>query len=508
MVAMARALQHRLGQSSRRPVRVCGTGSARSPRPRTGSARSAGPARRSARRSVRHPADAVPLARLPLGLGRPLLRPREVERVVGPRPRGRAARRLHPGGRPGGRGVRRPRQVDASRSPATRGCRPRTGRARRPRPPAPRCCTWRSGPTRPTSPRDERGRGSSSPGGGERRRRRSATSRRPAAASSTEGVNHTACTMLRPPVLDRPAHVRAEQRGAGARDVGLDVGGVDGAQVAVAHQVEPADPVGLRGVALAAGHVGAGDDGSDRLVVRQEVAAVLRLGRSGDATAVGDGDEAAATDEEGAVEGVAGSGEPASSVHPASASARQAARRTATPSPAVRHGVPSVHSLSSAAIVPPSSYAASRSALAHLAEHLEHRGGPPPGQSADDGLHRPHRPGGVVATVHPQPERAPAPGPAGRRPVVGQGPAGLEEDRVEEVLERPRHVAEVGRRAEQVAVGGQHVLGGGRQGLPLDDLDTGDRVVPRRRPAPRRSALRTRGVGEWWTTSRRAMGRG
>ena len=61
-------------------------------------------------------------------------------------------------------------------------------------------------------------------------------------------------------------------------------------------------------------------------------------------------------------------------------------------------------------------------------------------------------------------------------------------DLVEEVLQRARHVAEVGGRAEQVAVGGEHVVGG--------RLQRGDASRRRplrsagrwRRPAPRRTS--------------------
>ena len=86
------------------------------------------------------------------------------------------------------------------------------------------------------------------------------------------------------------------------------------------------------------------------------------VGRSGDTTAVGDGEEAEGGDD-GDADGEESRAESAESVHPASArGARSAARRTGDAEPAVRHTCPSVHSLNSAAIVPPSSYAASRSA--------------------------------------------------------------------------------------------------------------------------------------------------
>ena len=65
-----------------------------------------------------------------------------------------------------------------------------------------------------------------------------------------------------------------------------------------------------------------------------------------------------------------------------------------------------------------------------------------------------------------------------------EGAADLKEGRVEEVLERPGHVAEVRRRAEQVAVGGEDVVGGGLERgdhLHLDILDVGmPRTLERR----------------------------
>ena len=68
--------------------------------------------------------------------------------------------------------------------------------------------------------------------------------------------------------------------------------------------------------------------------------------------------------------------------------------------------------------------------------------------------------------------------PAGAgRAVVGERPAGLEEDRVEEVLQRAGHVAEVRGRPQQVPVGAEHVVGRRLQGRAHDDVDALDRVV-------------------------------
>ena len=72
--------------------------------------------------------------------------------------------------------------------------------------------------------------------------------------------------------------------------------------------------------------------------------------------------------------------------------------------------------------------------------------------------------------------------PRGRgRPVVGEGATGLEEDRVEEVLEGPAHVAEVRGGAEHVRVRGEHVARTCLECRPYDDLDALDRVVRRAR---------------------------
>ena len=66
-----------------------------------------------------------------------------------------------------------------------------------------------------------------------------------------------------------------------------------------------------------------------------------------------------------------------------------------------------------------------------------------------------------------------------RRRSGRRAPPTCEERRVEEVLERPGHVAEVRGRAEQVAVRGQHVVRGRLQRGPDDHLDALDRVVVR-----------------------------
>ena len=65
--------------------------------------------------------------------------------------------------------------------------------------------------------------------------------------------------------------------------------------------------------------------------------------------------------------------------------------------------------------------------------------------------------------------------------VVGQCSAGLEEDRVEEVLQRAGHVAEVRGRAEEVAVRAEHVVSSRGQRLTDHQLDTLDGVVARAR---------------------------
>ena len=147
-------------------------------------------------------------------------------------------------------------------------------------------------------------------------------------------------------------------------------------------------------------------------------------------------------------------------------------------------GSPEPQPPTSAAIVPPSSYAASVSALGHVTHHLEHVVPLLPAERPGDRQHRPDRPGRVVATVHVEPERPPRGRPSRRRAaaVVGQRAADLEEGRVEDVLHRPAHVAEVRGRAEHVAVGRQQVLvvglaAGEGEGLHDADLDLLDGVV-------------------------------
>jgi cation:H+ antiporter len=92
---------------------------------------------------------------------------------------------------------------------------------------------------------------------------------------------------------------------------------------------------------------------------------------------------------------------------------------------------------------------------AGLADHAHRRAQPAPGEPPGDRLHRPYRARGVAVAVHVQGVRAA--GGGGQARVV---------DRVEEVLERPGHVADVGRGAQQVAVGGEHIGGPGRERGP------------------------------------------
>src|SRR4029453_5534611 len=78
-----------------------------------------------------------------------------------------------------------------------------------------------------------------------------------------------------------------------------------------------------------------------------------------------------------------------------------------------------------------------------------------PAQRAGDPLDRRERAGGVVVPVDVD--------------AVGQSDGGVEAgvvDGVEEVLESAGHVADVGRRPEQDAVGGEQVRRTGRQGRP------------------------------------------
>ena len=91
-----------------------------------------------------------------------------------------------------------------------------------------------------------------------------------------------------------------------------------------------------------------------------------------------------------------------------------------------------------------------------------------PPQPGRDGLHRPHRAPGVVVAVHVQ-AIVPALGGFEARVV----------DPVEEMLERPGHVPDVGRGAQQVAVRAEHVDGGRGQRGPGHDLDALDLVGAR-----------------------------
>jgi hypothetical protein len=69
-----------------------------------------------------------------------------------------------------------------------------------------------------------------------------------------------------------------------------------------------------------------------------------------------------------------------------------------------------------------------------------------------------------------------------RRPaLVIELAADLEECRVEEMLERTGHVAEVRSRAEDVTVGRKHVVGGRFERGPDDELDPLDERISRTR---------------------------
>jgi cation:H+ antiporter len=92
---------------------------------------------------------------------------------------------------------------------------------------------------------------------------------------------------------------------------------------------------------------------------------------------------------------------------------------------------------------------------AGLADHADRRAQPAPGEPPGDRLDRPYRARSVTVAVHVQGVRAA--GGGGQARVV---------NRVEEVLERPGHVADVGRGAQQVAVGREHIGWPGRERGP------------------------------------------
>jgi hypothetical protein len=79
--------------------------------------------------------------------------------------------------------------------------------------------------------------------------------------------------------------------------------------------------------------------------------------------------------------------------------------------------------------------------------------------------------------VDVQPERLLASRRRARRAVVAERTPGLQEDRVEEVLEGAAHVAEVRGGAEQVAVRRQHLARVRLERRPDHHLDPFDRVV-------------------------------
>ena len=159
------------------------------------------------------------------------------------------------------------------------------------------------------------------------------------------------------------------------------------------------------------------------------------------------------------------------------------------------HGVLLAHERC-AARAAPSSHDASRSSVGRLAQHGEGLLRQLPPQARGDRVDRQHRAGRVVVAVDVDAERA-ADGRVEARVV----------DLVEEVLERAGHVAEVGRRAEEVAVGLEHVDRGRGERGARHHVDALDAIV--------RRAVRTAsniecsdGDGVWWTISNlRAIGR-
>ena len=99
------------------------------------------------------------------------------------------------------------------------------------------------------------------------------------------------------------------------------------------------------------------------------------------------------------------------------------------------------------------------------------------GSPADGGGGTAGRPFGLL--VHGRYDTTGGAAPAvGGRTVVRQGPADRQERRVEEVLQRPRHVAEVRRRRHHVPVRPQHVLRPGFESRPVHHLDPADLRIP------------------------------
>ena len=101
------------------------------------------------------------------------------------------------------------------------------------------------------------------------------------------------------------------------------------------------------------------------------------------------------------------------------------------------------------------------------AQHAHRLGGALPAQRAGHLVNRADRSGRVVVAMHHQPEEQ-APGRVHARVV----------DPVEEVLEGPAHVTDVGRSQQEDPGARQHVRGRGRQGRLKDHLDISQLGMP------------------------------
>ena len=265
-----------------------------------------------------------------------------------------------------------------------------------------------------------------------------------------------------PQLARRTSEVPGEPGGAGAAHLplrGLRVH--PPGEAGLRREVEPADEVGLRPCAVVRHATGA---------VRPTTATAWRNDRAWHSPTSGVGPGSGGAISVG-VEVEDGDGVGSS----AGASVGEVQPDSRTAAASGREEPP--HPITRAASVPPSSYADSRSASPTSPSTSRTGALWRQAERTDDRLHRAHGARRVVAPVDVEAERLAAALDRRGRAVVGEGAAGLEEDRVEEVLERAAHVAEVRRRAEHVAVRGEHVVGVGLERRADDHLDARDRVV-------------------------------
>ena len=138
--------------------------------------------------------------------------------------------------------------------------------------------------------------------------------------------------------------------------------------------------------------------------------------------------------------------------------------------------------------------------LAHVTQHLKHRRALPPGRAPTIDCTERTAPPCRSGRARRGRKRLAAAFDRRGRAVVAQGATGLEEDQSKKCSWGAAHVAEVRRRAQDVAVGPSTSSAPASSACPHHDLDTLDRVVG---GAHHGGSVRaaTHGVGEWWTTA-------